>query len=455
VLNPSDDAVRRRGNNDRTSQQLLAQGRWHGESASARGLIWGQASDHGISIGQASGDGSARVKAETGVVTSGIRVPLSTDYALLVDAGHFHGRRKFSDPGSDIGFAAKRTLTSQSTRARVTLASDTQKLNWLASAEEQEAATKLSSSYSADFYAPVVSSTKLYAGARFKPVSTQTIEMKTGSEWSQAQVENVSGTDQMTSKTKPTYGRSIGWSRLSDDVFLYVQAGASSRAPSLLERVGNGAEIEGSRNLAQEESRFAEIGSRGLWMLADDLEATVNFAVWGRDNARVIRVEKIAATRWRAVNGGPRTFRGIESRGDLGDSVKGIEIAASWLRAEQSGSHLLVPRVPVWQAAGSCRYRFAEMITVRAHSRFVGRMYDDNSNTRELGWTVTHDLSADYFTPESNWKFGAAVLNVTNVMSNVVRDTATGQTDGRMAYSGFNSEPLPGRTWTASVSASL
>jgi hypothetical protein len=192
-----------------------------------------------------------------------------------------------------------------------------------------------------------------------------------------------------------------------------------------------------------------------MWTLADDLSATVNFALWGRDNARVIRVEKIAATRWRAVNGGPQAFRGIEARGDLGDTVKGVEIAASWLRAEQTGSHLLVPRVPVWQSAGSIRYRFVEMITVRALSRFVGRMYDDNSNTRELGWTLTHDLSADYFTPESSFKLGVAVLNVTNVMSNVVRDNATDQTDGRTAYSGFNSEPLPGRSWTASVSATL
>jgi hypothetical protein len=455
VLNSSDDAVRRRGNNDRSSQQLLGQGTWHGDSASARGLLWGQTSDQGLSIGKASGDGAARVKADTGVVTSGVRVPINDDYALLVDGGHFRGRRKFSDPGSDIGFATKRTLASQSTRARVSLASDTPKLSWLASAEEQQAVTKLSSTYVEDFYAPNVSSTKLYGGARFKLVSTQTIEIKSGAEWSEARVRNVSGSDEKLSRSKPTYGRSIGWSRLNDDVFLYAQAGASNRAPSLLERVGNGAEIEGSRTLAEEEARFVEIGSRGMWTFADNLTATVNFAVWGRDNARIIRVEKIAATRWRAVNGGPQTFRGVETRGDLGDAVKGVEIAASWLKAEQAVSHLLVPRVPVWQVVGSGRHQFFGLVTVRTHSKFIGRMYDDASNTRELGWTLTHDLSADYFTPESSWKFGISVLNVTNVMSNVVRDTATGQSDGRTANSGFNSEPLPGRTWTASVSAAL
>ena len=455
VLNSSDDAIRRRGNNDRSSQQVLGYGTWYGESVSARGLLWGQSSYQGISIGQASGDGSARVKADTGIVTSGVRLPLNDNYAMLLDAGHFQGRRKFSDPGADVGFATKRTLTSQSSRGRISLVSDTKKLSWLASVEEQEAATKLSSTYSEDFYAPSVSSTKLYAGARFRPVSTQTIELKTGAEWSEARVKNVSGSDQKTSKTKPTYGRSIGWSRLGDDVFSYAQAGTSARAPSLLERVGNGAEIEGSRDLVEEEARFAEIGSRGVWTFEDDLTATVNVALWGRDNARVIRVEKIAATRWRAVNGGPRSFRGVETRVDLGDAVKGLELAASWLKAEQTASHLLVPRVPVWQASGSGRYRFFDSVTVRALSRFIGRMYDDISNTRELGWTLTHDLSADYFTPGSPWKLGVAVINVTNVMSNVVRDTATGQTDGRMAYSGFNSEPLPGRAWAVSVSASL
>ena len=92
---------------------------------------------------------------------------------------------------------------------------------------------------------------------------------------------------------------------------------------------------------------------------------------------------------------------------------------------------------------------------MRTVSQFVGRMYHDASNTRELMWTLTHDLSIDYAAASDAWKAGLSVTNLTNVSSRSIRDTVTGQSDGKMAFSYYNGDPLPGRSWVISFSAGI
>jgi hypothetical protein len=133
----------------------------------------------------------------------------------------------------------------------------------------------------------------------------------------------------------------------------------------------------------------------------------------------------------------------------------GLEMAASWMHTEQMANRLLVPFTPIWQGVGGARWNAHDGVIVRAMSRFVGRMYQDVSNTRELTWTLSHDASVDFTSRDRRWKIGASLNNITDVASTTIRDTVTGQEDGRMAWVQYNGEPLPGRSWLISGSASL
>jgi hypothetical protein len=455
VLNSSDDVIKRRKNNDRSSQQALGHLSWTGSRVDAQGIVWSQESDQGLPVNHAFGDGGARIKASTGVTTSSLVYHVTEDQGIAVDVGHFSGKRIFSDPALDIGMATKRKLASESTRGRISFTSTGPSLKLLVLAERQEAKTKLTSSYDQDLYAPSATREKIYAGANYKLTETQTIEIKSSVERSEATAQTALGEKHLDSVVKPTVGSSIGWSFAMDDLYFYAQAGRSTRVPSLLERLGNGAEIDGSSNLKNEQSRAVEVGSRLQAKWFDALPVTYSVALWARDNESVIQITKVSATRWRAQNGGAHSYRGVETRMDIGSSDLGVEGAVSWIKAELGRTHLLVPRVPLWQATSGVRWRMFEVATLRTISRFVGRMYDDTSNTRELGWTLVHDLSADYSANNSRWKLGVACLNVTNVMSNIVRDRVTSQGDGKKSYSGYNEEPMPGRSWLASISAKL
>ena len=207
--------------------------------------------------------------------------------------------------------------------------------------------------------------------------------------------------------------------------------------------------------MANESTRAAEVGFRHLFGDSGAVKKIWSLALWGRNNSDVIRIEKITATKWRAKNAGAQSFRGIETRFDIGDQALGAEAAMSYLRAQQVDGARIVPRVPMWQAAGGPRWRVFDSVTFRTLTRYVGRMYDDSGNTREIKWTLTHDVSADFFRPDTWWKAGISVTNVTNVVSTSVTDTVTGQEEGRMAYADFNGQPLTGRAWVVSASASL
>ncbi len=455
ILNASDDVIKRRTNNDRSSQQVFGNLFWTGATVDAKGIVWTQASDQGIPVGQASGDGKARVKANTGITTSSLTYRVTDDYAVTIDAGRFSGSRIYTDPALDIGLATKRKLDSESIRARISFTSSHPILNFLILAEKQLAKTKLTSSYNQDLYAPSASADKFYAGVHYKINESQNIEVKSNVERSEASAQTALGENRQHSSVKPTAGSSMGWSRTKDDLFFYAQGGHSTRVPSLLERIGNGAEIDASKDLRSEQSRAAELGTRIVSKWIESMPVTFNLALWVRDNAEVIQIGKISATRWRAQNRGQHSYRGVETRLDFGSADLGVEGAVSWIKAELGKTHLLVPRVPIWQAAGGARWRVMNAVTLRTTSRFVGRMYDDASNTRELGWTLVHDLSGDYSQNDSRWKVGVACLNATNVMSNIVRDTVTNQGDGKKSYTGYSDDPLPGRSWTASVSARL
>jgi hypothetical protein len=459
VLNSLDDGLRRRSNNDHSSSQILGFVSSDIDDVSGRALIWAQQSANGIPVDRPVGNGSARLKSQTAVGSTSLKYPLGEIFTLGMSAGYFQGSRQFSDPGNDIGFASKRSMTSRSRRLNASLDFSMARVSGILLLEQQRVATDITSNYNGDLYSPSATTNKIYFGSRYKMTSAQSLEVKVGASTSQAAVRSVGGEVQDSSSSKPTVGYSVGWDRYENGVLFYAQAGTSMRAPSLLERVGNGADIEGAGVLSNEQSRAGEVGARvvldsvDLW--ASPIQAVLNLAAWGRDNHEVIRIDRIASNRWRAGNAGWQRFRGFEGRGDFGSRWAGVELALSWIRAELVSEHVLVPKVPVWQAAGGGRWLINDVTTLRMLSRFVGRMYDDASNAREVGWTLSHDLTVDFSLPNPQAKIGLAVTNLTNIQSTVVRDTVTGQSDGRVPYAGYNGESLAGRSYLISVSASL
>jgi hypothetical protein len=456
VLNPSDDRMTQRGNNDRQSHQALGQLGWKDHALNLKGLIWGQLSDAGIPARRAGTDGQARVRSRTMIVTSSARYQASDSIAIGLQAGQFKAERQFKDPSNDVGFAASRLLKTTSTNLRLSTEGGREDIwRWILALDAADVRTQMTSSYGQDAYAPDAKQKKIFFGNRFKINPQDTIELKGDLNTATVKSQNVEGSKTQNFNEKPSSSGSIGWSHDQDQLWIYGQLGQYGRSPSLMERVGNGAEIEGALSLNPEMAKAAEIGARYQIALAPSLSLSVGGALWGRDNHKVIRIDRISATRWRAHNVGHQSYRGFEGRFELGSDRRGIESAVSYLQATQVDSGRLVPRVPMWQAVVGPRWVIMDDVTMRGFSHFVGRMYDDTGNTREIGWVLTHDVSIDWVPTNKFWRFGIMVRNVTDVVALPLRDVATGQDDGRMAYSGFTGEPMPGRSWAVSLSAYL
>ena len=111
--------------------------------------------------------------------------------------------------------------------------------------------------------------------------------------------------------------------------------------------------------------------------------------------------------------------------------------------------------MPMWQGSLGARCLLSNGLSLHTLSQFIGRMYHDVSNTRELMWTLTHDVALDYANPTGMWKIGASISNLTNVTSTKIIDTVSGGTDGRVAFSRYNGDPLPGRALLLSASAEI
>jgi hypothetical protein len=93
-------------------------------------------------------------------------------------------------------------------------------------------------------------------------------------------------------------------------------------------------------------------------------------------------------------------------------------------------------------------------LVLRSQSFYTGRMYDDDSNLREVGWRWVHDVSLDFDSLSQKFKAGLSVRNITNVVSSTVTDKATNH-EGRQTLRGFWGETQSGRSWVASISHEL
>jgi hypothetical protein len=455
LLNPTDDKMTRRGNNDRQSMQSLGQLRWRNSQVNLKGFFWGQMSDGGIPAGRAGADGHARIHGQTFVMTSSANVDVSSDVMMGLHVGHFQAVRRFKDPSGDISFATSRRLQSSSTNFQITTHGGDDRWRWLLALDRGEAKTKMTSTYGQDAYAPDATKNKLFIGNLVNVRPGGIIEVKGDVQTSTAKSRNIEGSKIVNFSEKAASSGSIGWSQADDRLWVYSQLGRTERNPSLMERVGNGAEIEGALAVNPEISNAAEVGARYRVGLAPGQTLSFGAAIWGRDNDHVIRIDKVSATRWRARNVGRQAYRGVEGRLEVGSEQRGLESAVSFLKATQVTSGRLVPRVPMWQAVVGPRWSVAEDVMVRVFSHFVGRTYDDSGNTREIGWVLTHDASIDWTPAVGFWRIGLTVQNISNVVALPCRDVSTNQNDGKIAYSDFSGEPMTGRSWMFSLSASL
>jgi hypothetical protein len=455
ILNPNDDKVRRRANNDYEGVQALIHSAWTSETMTVKGLGWSQQSQRGIPLGEVTGDGRARARSSTQVLTASLRNDVTEDVWLGLDMGGIFAQRRFYDPDQSIGFATRRHLISRSVRGRIKSGYESQRLSLIGTFERQDANTSLSSSYSSDRFSPRVSIYKLFAGSKFSFFKDHTLELKFSTQWSTNEASDAAGAQRTESQSRPSHSGSVAWSRFVDSVLIYAQAAKYTRAPSLLERLGDGGQIEGSSDLASEVASAFEVGGRLVFDLGDDVRGLLSLALWSRDNAEVIRIDRVSPLRWRALNLGQQKYRGVEARVDFGSALVGLEGALSWMRANQAETQKLVPVIPMWQGSLGVRWQPTPQVSVRSVSQYVGRMYHDTSNSREIMWTLTHDASVDWVSLDNRWSVGLSLMNLTDVTSIPIRDVVTGQADGRIARRYYQGQQLPGRSWLVSATAGI
>ena len=452
VLNSSDDRMAVKKNNDRQSHQALLTAGADSPYGRYQAIAWAQQSRSGIAAASEDVHSEAKTESRTAIYHARGLWSLWGQSSVRLHAGQFSARRSFNDPGKRIGFSSERLLDVKSNTLKLAVEQDIANVRVLTQADFARSDTTLRSTYEKDVFAPSSESLRFFCGALLDIGTGGLVELKSGIETRVARITDVQGQNHPRRDDSRASGYSVGWSQTWDTHWLYSQWGSTTRAPTLLEILGNGAEIDGSSELLPERVSAAEIGgrSRGLVLSGVPLVAGLDF--WTRRHFDMIAIENISATRWRARNKDERHYIGAEGRLDIGPDKYGVESAVSWIKATYVKTGFLVRRIPMWQAVLGPRLQVFDGMTVREQSRYTGRRYDDDSNLRELEWIWTHDVSLDYAWPSQKIMAGLVVSNVTNVVSNRVTDVATGNSDGRQTYRGYAGEPVAGRNWVASLS---
>ena len=428
IRNVDDDAIRRRDNNDRRGHQLFGQAHWHSDRTSLRLLGWEQGSSQGFASGRASGDGNARQKANTRVGELSLRHNATDTLYVSAGAGTVLANRAFQDPGHDISLADKRTLETKSTTESVGIGNDGTQVAWVLRQKFTDVKVRQISSVLSEDFAPKRQLSAIYGGGSIHFSEQWEMELK-----AEAENTNTHGG-----------GASLFWN--AGDFDVWTQVGESERAPSLLENVGNGAEIQSAADLRAENGIFGELGWRKHNAAWHDWRGEQSIAIWGQRWQERIRVLPVSSTAYRAVNTGVERFNGVDFRTAWTIGRAELEGAASMINATNEQGYV-VPWVPAWQAVLEASYHFLRNIALRGTDRYQGQMYDDYENTLEIGDVWIQDATIDWNDKASHVSLGGGIYNIGNVQSVAVHDVATGQGDGRMAWQSYGREPLPGRQW--------
>lgn len=254
----------------------------------------------------------------------------------------------------------------------------------------------------------------------------------------------------------------------------YAQIAAAERAPSLLESEGDGGRVLAAGEITSEASRHAEAGIG----YADDSGArSLHAALFRDETLDAIVIVPSSLSSFRAVNLDGSSFTtGAEIAASqelrfVGPGATRLGVSWVWMRAisgASSSRELRIPGVPADQGAISLAQpvwrRPWKSVVARLTSRRRGVVYRDVSNDIQLPPWWIHDAAIDvkwrcdagslpFCTSNVDFDVGLSVNNVTDAMSTSYTTSAGAR--GKTGYSDVWGVPLPGRSWTLSVASSF
>lgn len=446
VRNVEDDVKRQRDNNDRSANMGSTSLRYQDDKNTAEIFAWVQENHQGIPIRSAVGDGNARLQSATSAWTAKYRRGVTQNFGVGLSAQQLAAARHITDAGQNISRAVDQTFSTRTsqTAAKVDYLNDDETFSTLVQVKRSVATIAVRADPNAESYRPHADQTTGYFGAKYQPLLWLEFEGK-------ADVSQVA-TEGASSSAQRDFGiTSMGhWG----DWSLWLQGASFERLPSLFEREGNGAEFTGNELLISESGRFYEVGVRQKNIAWAHWNGERAFTFWSEDMRDRIRSLPISTTQWKSSNMGFERYRGLEGREKWQESRVELEGAIAYTYATNDRGRL-IPRVSLWQGVFGAGFRVLPEWMLRTTSRYQGPSYDDEENTLEIGDVWIHDLSIDRFVSDSWWALGVSALNVTDVKSVPVRDVATSQNEGRIAWESRQREPLPGRQYVVRVTAKM
>jgi hypothetical protein len=255
----------------------------------------------------------------------------------------------------------------------------------------------------------------------------------------------------------------------------YAQIAAAERAPSLLESEGDGGRVLAAGEITPEASRH---GEAGIGYTEDSGARSLHAALFHDETLDAIVIVPSSLSSFRAVNlDGSSVTTGAEIAASQELRFVGpgaTRLGASWVwmwtvsGAASPSRELRIPGVPADQGAISVAQplwrRPWKSVVARVTSRRRGVVYRDVANDIQLPPWWIHDAAIDvkwrceagslpFCTSNVDFDVGLSVNNVTDAMSTSYTTSAGAR--GKTGYSDVWGVPLPGRSWTLSVAASL
>lgn len=450
IRNVDDDITRTRDNNDRSANMGSTSFKYADDRNTAELFAWTQNANQGLPVKLATGDGGARLKSDTAALSGKVHRQLGDFLGVGISAQELLTSRTLRDSGQNISRVADQDFSTrtQQMAAAVDLANDDESLLSRFQVKRASASISLRPDLSSDAYRPHADQTSFYGGIKWRTFDW--LEWEAKSDVSSATSSGDS--DSSAEKTHKNFGLTnlfkLGnWS-------LWMQGAKFERLPSIFERDGNGAEFLGNSQLQSESGVFGELGVRQKNLSWQTWQGERALTFWSEDLRERIRSLPISSTKWKSNNMGTERYRGLEARERWWIHLVELEGAVSYTKATTERRHI-IPRVSLWQGVFGTAFHMLSSLTLRTTSRYQGPSYDDEENTLEIGDVWVHDVTIDRYTDESWWAAGLAVLNVSDVKSLRVRDVATNQGEGRIAWQTRQGEPLPGRQYVVRFTGRL
>lgn len=456
-LNHDDDEVIQRGNNHRASQFVMPAFWWRRGAATLKAFgVWNAAQQGLPSLIQASKSNSASQTNALGLGRISVAWDLGSNNSMNAAVGMISDHRTVNDPGGSI-----LVVRDHDDRRIITRSGE---MGWRGACVGGVVLCRvlIRSDQS------VISPQGLSRGVVHVISAIRTVapESTLGLIEAKADVAKYSGG--VSGQVQPSW--SVGWKLPAMFSFeSYVQLATEVRPPSLLESEGDGARIISSPSLAAEKTTHLELG---LDQKSSEDDRAIHLALFRDDRRDAIVIVPSSISSYRAVNiPDTSSIIGVELAAEKSLEILNVGAlrgSASWIsfQSRTGQDNLLIPGVPSDQGAISISQplfrRAWRPVVARWTSRRRGVVYRDVANNIRLPPWWIHDAAFDIrwrceieglCSRPVNFDIGLAVNNLADTMATSY-STSSGQ-HGKTGYSDVWGVPLPGRTWTMSLTSNF